>query len=250
MIYEEVIQKHLDPSRPKPQHEDLVDVLLRIQKDTNQAINISSKQIKGVLVDMFIAGTDTSAATLVWIMCELIRNPLVMRRVQVEVREVAKGKLKVEESDLPRLVYMKAVIKETWRLHPPVPLLVPRETLEECGVGGYRIPCKTRVLVDARLIGKDPKYWENPNEFQPERFLESSIDYRGKHFEFIPFGVGRRGCPGINFAVPIVEFALANLLFRFDWQLTPGEILDMDAEFGLTMIKKIPLCLLATCKSS
>ncbi|GAV93033.1 p450 domain-containing protein [Cephalotus follicularis] len=183
-------------------------------------------------------------------MSELIRNPLVMRRLQVEVREVTKGKLKVEESDLPRLVYMKVVIKETWRLHPPVPLLVPRETLEECTVGGYRIPCKTRVFVDARLIGKDPKYWENSHEFQHERFLESSIDFRGKHFEFISFGVGRRGCPGINFALPIIEFAFANVLFRFDWKLTPIEIFDMDAEFNLTMRNKIPLCLWSTFKNS
>lgn len=197
---------------------------------------------------MFFAGTDTTASTLVWTLTELIRNPSLMERAQAEVREVAKGRGKVEESDLRKLVYLELITKEALRLHPPAPLLVPRETTEDCTVGDYTIPVKTRVLVDVRSIGADPKYWENPNEFRPDKFLNSSIDFNGQHFEFLPFGVGRRGCPGSSFAILLVQLALANLLHCFDWELPDGmsiEDVDMEEEFGLTMFKKTPLCLVA-----
>jgi cytochrome P450 len=198
--------------------------------------------------DMFLAGTDTSSTILVWIMAELMRNPSVMQRAQDEIREAVKGKAKVEESDLQKLMYLKLVVKEGFRLHPPLPLLVPRETTESCTIEGYHIPAKTRVFVNARSIGRNPEYWKNPNEFKPERFLDSSIDFRGKHFELLPFGAGRRGCPGIDFAVQILELALANLLLRFDWELPHGlrrEDIDMEEAFGLSVHKKLPLCLVA-----
>ncbi|XP_062116101.1 cytochrome P450 71A9-like [Humulus lupulus] len=247
-FYDEVIEEHhhFDPGQTK--HEDVVDVLLQLQNDPNQALKINNDQIKGVIADLFNAGTDTTSAALVWIVAELILNPKAMKRAQEEVREVAKGKGLVEESQLSKLSYIKLVIKEGFRLHPPIPLLIPRETTEFCKVKGYDIPLGTRVFVNAGAIGRDLTYWEKPNEFWPERFIDSSIDYRGKHFELLPFGVGRRGCPGINFAVVLIELALANLLCRFDWELPNGmnrEDLDMDEVFGLTMNKKIPLCLVA-----
>ncbi|KAK9198137.1 hypothetical protein WN944_013320 [Citrus x changshan-huyou] len=219
---EEILQQHLDPRRPKPEHEDLVDVLVRIQKDSSQAVALSNEQIKSLLTDIFVAGTDTSSATLGWTMTELIRNPSVMRRAQNEVRGVVKGREVVEESDISELMYLKLVVKEALRLHPPAPLLVPRETTEDCRVGEYEIPSGTRVLINAKAIATDPEHWEHPFEFQPERFLNSSIDLKGNNFELIPFGVGRRGCPGMNFAMPLIELALANLLHRFDWKLPPG----------------------------
>ncbi|CAL8158281.1 unnamed protein product [Prunus armeniaca] len=244
----EVIEEHLDPRRPKPEHEDLVDVLLRVQRDPSQAVPLSNDQIKGVLTDMFIAGTDTSSATLVWTMAELIRNPLVLRKAQDEVRGVLKGKAKVEESDLSELMYLKLVLKESFRLHPAAPLLLPRETLKSCTIEGYKIPTTTMVFIHAKMIGKDPECWENPNEFWPERFLDSSIDYKGNHFELLPFGAGRRGCPGISFSVKLIELALANLLYRFDWELPHGvrrEDLDMEDAAGLVVSKKVPLFLAA-----
>uniref|UniRef100_A0A7N2MP31 Cytochrome P450 71A1 n=1 Tax=Quercus lobata TaxID=97700 RepID=A0A7N2MP31_QUELO len=247
-IYDKVIEEHLDPRRPEPEHENLVDVLLRVQKDSNQAIALSSDHIKGVLTDMFIAGTDTSSTILVWIMAELIRNPSVMQRAQTEVREAVKGKTKVEENHLSKLMYLKSIVKEGLRLHPPAPLLVPRETTDDCTIEGYHIPAKTRVFVNAKSIGTDPKYWKNQNEFLPERFLDSSVDFRGQHFELLPFGAGRRGCPGMNFAILIIELALANLLHRFDWELPHGirrQDLDMEEAIGLSMHKKVPLCLVA-----
>ncbi|XP_062116099.1 cytochrome P450 71A9-like [Humulus lupulus] len=247
-FYDKVIEEHhhFDPGNTK--HEDVVDVLLQLQNDPNQALKINNDQIKGVITDLFIAGTDTTSAALVWIMAELIMNPEAMKRAQEELREVTKRKGFVEESQLSKLNYIKLVIKEGFRLHPPVPLLVPRETTESCRMKGYDIPSGTRVFINTSEIGRDSKYWEKPNEFRPERFMESSVDYRGKHFELLPFGVGRRGCPGINFATVLIELALANLLCRFDWELPNGmkrEDMDMEEAFGLTMNKKIPLCLVA-----
>lgn len=198
---------------------------------------------------MLIAGSDTSAATLVWTMAELMRNPLVKRKAQEEVREVMKGKTKVEETDLPKFRYLKLVMKESLRLHPPAPLLVPRETQENCIIEGYEIQQNTRVFINAASISTDSKYWKNPYEFKPERFLDSSVDFKGKNFEFLPFGVGRRACPGINYSVLLIEIALANLLFLFDWTLPEGmltEDLDMEEALGITMHKKTPLCLVAS----
>ncbi|KAM6594504.1 hypothetical protein CsatA_002207 [Cannabis sativa] len=256
-FYDKVIEEHYhhfnNPNHNHTKHnEDVVDVLLQLQNDPNQALKINNNQIKGVITDLFIAGTDTTSASLVWIMAELMMNPEAMKRAQKEVREVANGKGFVEEIQLSKLNYIKLVIKEGLRLHPPVPLLVPRETTEFCRVKGYDIPSGTRVFVNAGEIGRDSNHWEKPNEFWPERFLEnsssSSIDYTGKHFELLPFGVGRRGCPGINFAAVLIELALANLLCRFDWELPNGmkrQDLNMEEVFGLTMNKKIPLCLVA-----
>ncbi|KAK4376030.1 hypothetical protein RND71_006707 [Anisodus tanguticus] len=249
--YDKVIEDHVNSSNWIKQRddEDLVDVLLRIQKDPNQVVPLKDSHIKGLLADIFIAGTDTSATTIEWAMAELILNPRVMKKVQQEVRQVAKGKRKVQETDLSKLVYLKLVIKETLRLRPPAPLLVPRVTTSSCKIMEYEIPAKTRVLINGTAIGTDPKYWENPLIFSPERFLNKETDYRGQHFEFLPFGAGRRGCPGINFSIPLVELAIANLLFHYDWSLPEGMLakdLDMEEASGITMHKKTPLCLVAS----
>ncbi|XP_043724704.1 cytochrome P450 71A9-like [Telopea speciosissima] len=248
-FYNKVIDEHLDPSKSKPQQEDLVNVLLRVQKDSTQGMSLTRDQIKGVLTDMFIAGTDTTAATVIWTMAELIRHPNTMKRTQEEVRRVIGRKQKVEENDLPRLNYLKLVVKEALRLHPPTPLLVPRETMEDCTIKGYDIQAKTRVFINARSIATDKKYWDNPEEFQPERFLHNSINFKGLDFELLPFGAGRRGCPGIDFSVVLIELVLANILHCFDWKLPSGvEVadLDMTEAVGLTMHKKSHLLLVAT----
>ncbi|KAA8544291.1 hypothetical protein F0562_022303 [Nyssa sinensis] len=131
---------------------------------------------------------------------------------------------------LHELKYLKSVIRETMRLHPPVPLLLPRESSEKCEINGYEIPAKTTVIVNAWAIGRDPKYWTEAERFQPERFLNSLIDFKGTDFEYIPFGAGRRICPGILFALPNIELPLAQLLYHFNWKLPSGlkqEELDM-----------------------
>ncbi|CAI9117420.1 OLC1v1018813C1 [Oldenlandia corymbosa var. corymbosa] len=247
-FFDKVITEHLDPNRARcREEEDIVDVLLRLQRNSSQPNRPTDEHVKGVLADVLAAGSDTSAATLEWTMAELIRNPSVMKKAQMEIREICEGKDKVEETDLAKLKYLKCVVKESLRMHPPLPLLIPRETLEDCIVGGYTIPAKTRVFLNVTAISNDPKCWDNPEEFNPERFLDSGVDFRGQNFELLPFGAGRRSCPGINFAVPLVELALANLLLVFDWVTPEGivaEDLDMEEGLGLTVHKKTPLCLM------
>ncbi|KAL1542024.1 cytochrome P450 71A9-like [Salvia divinorum] len=245
-FFERVIGEHRDRTAADSGDGNIIDVLLRVQKESE----LTDDQLKAILLDVFVAGTDTSAATIVWTMTELIRNPTVKRKAQREVRELAKGKPMVEESDLPRLSYLKQVIKESFRLHPPVPM-VPRETTAPCAIDGgrYHIPAKTRVFFNLAALSADLAVWENPSKFSPERFEDSEVDFRGKHFELLPFGAGRRGCPGINFSIPVVELAVANLLFRFDWKLPEGisaEEVDMNESLGIVMHKKTPLCLIAT----
>ncbi|XP_020676090.1 cytochrome P450 71A1-like [Dendrobium catenatum] len=220
---------------------DFIDVMLQLKNDTGTAFVLTNEQIKAILLDMIAAGTDTSFAVLDWSMVELIRNPLVMKKVQDEVRGIAHGEERVREEHLGKLSYLKAVIKEVLRLHPPIPLLLPRESLQDCQILEYNIPKETRVLINAWAIGRDEVYWKEPHEFKPERFLSGDVDYKGNDFHYIPFGAGRRICPGILFAISIVELALANLFFRFDWKLPSGiscESIIMDDSMGLTTTRR------------
>jgi len=196
--------------------------------------------------DLYGAGSKTSAITLQWAMSELIRNPKAMKKAQAEVRSILNGKPKVTEDDLGEMKYLKLVIKETLRLHPPAPLLIPRESMESCKILGYDVPKGTTVLVNAWAIGRDPRYWEDADEFKPERFESISVDFRGTDFEYIPFGAGRRICPGIPFAQANMELVLAALLYHFDWKVASGmkpSELDMAEEMGLTIRRKNSLLL-------
>ncbi|GAU25684.1 hypothetical protein TSUD_266110 [Trifolium subterraneum] len=197
---------------------------------------------------MLVAAIDTTSATLVWAITALIRNPRVMKKVQEEIRNYGGKKDFLDENEIQNFPYMKAVIKETLRLYLPAPLLVPRESREECTISGYNIPANTIVYVNAWAIQRDPNIWKNPEEFYPERFLESSINFLGQDFELIPFGAGRRICPGMSLGVASIEIILANLLFSFDWKLPDGLVIDdIDIEMlpGITQHKKNPLCLVA-----
>ncbi|KAH7837923.1 hypothetical protein Vadar_019602 [Vaccinium darrowii] len=170
-----------------------------------------------------------------------------MKKAQQEVRNKAGNRGAIDENDLQEYPYLQAVIKETMRLHPPAPLLIPHETTQKCNISGYEIRPKTVVHVNAWAIGRDHESWENPEIFSPGRFIGSSVDFRGKDFKLIPFGAGRRGCPGLNMGVAVVEFALANLLYWFNWELPDGmkrEDIDTDVKPGITMHKKNPLCAL------
>lgn len=182
-------------------------------------------------------------------MAELIKNPEMMKRAQSEVREAVCENATVKETDLPKFIYLKSIIKETLRFHPPVPLLLPRESMEECTIKGYTIPAKTRAIVNYWAIARDPAKWENPEEFDPIRFMGSEIDHKGRNFEYIPFGSGRRICPGISYAAVSMELSLSALLFHFDWRLPEGEMaaeMDMGETFGLTMFKSSGLKLVPT----
>ncbi|XP_024029890.1 cytochrome P450 71D9 [Morus notabilis] len=219
----------------------LLDVLLNLQENGDLAVPLEDPNIKAILLDIFVAGSDTSSTVLEWAMLEMLRDPRVMEKAQAEVRQVFGGKGKVDETCLHELKYLKLIIKETMRLHPPGPLLLPRESKEDCVINGYYIPAKTKVIINAWAIGRDPNHWTDPEQFYPERFVDSSVDFKGTNFEFIPFGAGRRMCPGITFAMADIEHPLAALLFHFDWRLPGGtahENLDMTEHFGVTVGRK------------
>ncbi|KAK4356807.1 hypothetical protein RND71_022417 [Anisodus tanguticus] len=245
-FYEQLIEQHLNPNRPKSMEGDIIDLLLQLRKEQSTPIDLTLDNIKAILMNIFVGGTDTSTATVVWAMTALIKNPKVMKKVQAEIRESVGKKSIVNEDDVQNLPYFKAVIKETFRLYPPVPLLVARETMQKSILEGYEIKPKTIIHVNSWAIARDPEIWENPEEFIPERFLNSSIDFKGQDFELIPFGAGRRGCPGIALGVATVDLMLSNLLYAFNWELPCGmkkEDVDMDVLPGITMHKKNDLCL-------
>ncbi|KAI4296029.1 hypothetical protein L6164_036019 [Bauhinia variegata] len=200
--------------------------------------------------DVFAAGSDTSATTLEWVMSEIMKNDRVRKKVQTELREALGGKKTIHETDLEQLNYLKLVIKEALRLHPPAPLLLPRECRESCTVDGYEIPIKTQVIINGWALGRDPEYWRDADSFIPERFQGSSIDFKGSNFEFIPFGAGRRICPGLSFGLANIELPLAKLLYHFDWELPNGmksEDLDMTEAYGFIAGRKDNLYLIPTC---
>ncbi|XP_059654600.1 3-beta-hydroxylase-like [Cornus florida] len=230
--------------------EDLVDVLIEIQRDSSTtAFPLHRDSIKALILDMFVGGTDTSSAVIEWEMTELLRHPKVMKKLQNEVRGIAKGKDDITEDDLEKMHYLKAVIRESMRLHAPVPFLMPREAIQDVSVMGYDIAAGTQVLINVWAIARDPLLWEDAEVFRPDRFLNTSIDYKGNDFKFLPFGAGRRGCPGIHFAEPINELALAKLVHKFDFTL-PGGARDEDMALiegtGQTLSKKYPLLVVAT----
>ncbi|KAL5133068.1 Cytochrome P450 83B1 [Glycine soja] len=250
-LYQEVIDEHMDPNRKIPEYEDIVDVLLRLKKQGSLSIDLTNDHIKAVLMNMLVAATDTTAATTVWAMTALLKNPRVMKKVQEEIRTLGGKKDFLDEDDIQKFPYFKAVIKETLRLYLPAPLLMQRETNEACIIDGYEIPAKTIIYVNAWAIHRDPKAWKDPEEFSPERFLDITIDLRGKDFELIPFGAGRRICPGMHMAIASLDLILANLLNSFDWELPERmreEDIDTEMLPGITQHKKNPLYVLAKCR--
>lgn len=171
-----------------------------------------------------------------------------MKKVQDEIDALVGKSRKVEESDLSELPFLAAVVKETFRLHPAAPLLLPHESIEPCKLLGYEIPAKTRLYVNVWAIGRDPSEWVNPSEFTPERFVGSEVDVSGQHFGLLPFGSGRRMCPGMALGLTVIQFTLARLLHSFDFSLPSpekAEDLDMSETFGLTITKTQPLRLTA-----
>ncbi|KAK7308527.1 hypothetical protein VNO77_42138 [Canavalia gladiata] len=247
-----IINEHKEAKSKEGQgeaEEDLVDVLLKFEQDygDNQDICLTINNIKAIIENIFAAGGETSATTIDWTMAEMIKDPTVMKKAQAEVRKVFNMKGRVDETCIDEMKYLKSVVKETLRLRPPVPLLLPRECGQACEINGYHIPPKSKVIVNAWAIGRDPNYWTEPERFYPERFIDTSIDYKGSNFEYIPFGAGRRICPGSKFALKNVELALALLLYHFDWKLPNGmknEDLDMTEQFGLTVRRRDDLHLI------
>ncbi|XP_054813221.1 cytochrome P450 71A1-like [Prosopis cineraria] len=240
----QVVAEHKYGTRNN-ENKDIVDILLQLQHDArdDDDLGLSLDSIKAILLDLFAGGSETTSTTLEWAMAELMRHPEKMKKAQEEVRTVVekkkKNKSRIDEDDVSQMSYLKCVVKETLRLHNP-PALITRETNSTVKLGGYDIPPQTMVTVNAWAIQRDHDQWERPEEFVPERFENSKVDFKGQNFQFIPFGFGRRGCPGLLFGVASIEYTLSNLLYWFDWKL-PEEDIDMSETIGLTVNKKLPL---------
>lgn len=177
-------------------------------------------------------------------MAELLRNPEKLAKAKNELRGLL-GKdwmEKAEEFDISNFPYLQAVVKESLRLHPPGPLVAPHKTESEINIVGFRVPKNAQVFINLWAMGRDPKVWPNPTTFMPERFLERDIDVRD--FEFMPFGAGRRICPGLPLASRVVPLVLASLIYTFDWKLADGlkpEDVDMTEKFCFSLHKAKPL---------
>ncbi|KAL0424424.1 UNVERIFIED_CONTAM: cytochrome [Sesamum radiatum] len=183
---------------------------------------------------------DTSTTAIEWALSELIRHPQLMKKLQEELETVVGMDQMVEESHLHRLKYLDFVVKETLRLHPVGPLLIPHESMEDCVIDSYHVPKGSRVIVNVWAIGRDPNAWPEPGVFKPERFIGSNIDLRGHDFQLLPFGSGRRSCPGLQLALTMVQLVIAQLVHCFDWQLPNGmqpSDLDMSEHFGLVVAR-------------
>ncbi|KAJ4718807.1 Cytochrome P450 [Melia azedarach] len=250
-ILEDIVTKHKTKRNATAignDEEDIVDTLLNYAEVDSTDFYITINQIKAIVLDLFSAGSETSSVVIDWAMAELLKNPRVMKKAQEEVEEACKGKSKIEEADIQSLQYLHLVIKETFRLHPPVPL-VTRLSSKTCEINGYTIPANSNVVINAYALGRDPTIWTNPECFQPERFEGSSIDFKGNNFELLPFGSGRRICPGISFAITSIELAVSQLLYHFDWELASGielEDLDMTETFSTVTRRKSHLNVIAT----
>ncbi|CAN1826812.1 Cytochrome P450 84A1 [Linum perenne] len=217
---------------------DMVDELLAFYQNDNVDQPLTKHNIKAIIMDVMFGGTETVASVIEWAMAELLKSLDDLKCVQQELSNVVGLNRHVEERDLDKLTFLKCILKETLRLHPPIPLLL-HETAEDTEwVSGYFIPKRSRVMVNAYAIARDPNSWVNPNEFYPARFMKEGMpDFKGSNFEFLPFGSGRRSCPGMQLGLYAIELGIAHLLHSFDWELPNGmkpNQVDMSDAFGLT----------------
>ncbi|PSS15640.1 Cytochrome P450 93A3 like [Actinidia chinensis var. chinensis] len=257
-MMERIISEHEDTRRKMKREscdggervKDLLHILMDIAEDETSDMKLSKENIKAFILDIFAAGSDTSAITTEWALAELINHPNIMEKARKEIDTVVGSSRLVQESDIQNLPYLQAIVKETLRLHPTGPLIV-RESTEDCTVMGYHVPAKTRLFVNVWAIGRDPNHWQDPLEFRPERFVsedgsgKNQLDVRGQHFHLLPFGSGRRGCPGTSLALQVVQTSLAAIVQCFDWKVSDGRntngSVNMEEGLGLTLPRAHPL---------
>ncbi|TYJ41464.1 hypothetical protein E1A91_A03G023100v1 [Gossypium mustelinum] len=249
-LLESVIELRMNTVTEKETSEqkfDFLQLLLDLHKNQDSPSSLTMNQVKGLLMDIVVGATDTTSTTTEWVMAEVMQHPEIMEKVKKELTDVVGVNDIIEEFHLPNLSYLNAVIKETFRLHPPLPLLIPRCSAQSLTVGGYTIPKgSNKVYLNMWCIHMDPNIWDNPSEFRPERFLDEpgKFNFLGNDFRYMPFGSGRRCCPGITLAEKMLSFILASLLHSFEWKLPQGEQLDLSSKFGIVIKKKNPLRLI------
>ncbi|CAA0831866.1 Flavonoid 3-monooxygenase [Striga hermonthica] len=249
---EEIIEQHLEKKKKmegENKREDFVDTMLSIMESGEAGFEFDQRHMKAVLLDLLIAGMDTSSSAIEWTLSELIRHPQVTKKLQKELESVVGSAHMVDEHHLDSLHYLDAVIKEAQRLHPVAPLLIPHESTQDCTIEGFHIPKRSRLLVNVWAIGRDPDVWPDPEKFSPERFIGSKIDLRGHDFQLLPFGSGRRSCPGLQLGLTVVKLIVAQLMHCFDWELPNGMLacdLDMSEHFGLVTAREKHLMAIPT----
>ncbi|CAO2163749.1 unnamed protein product [Urochloa humidicola] len=232
------------------QGDSLLSVLLRIRDKGELEVSFDTISIKAIIADMFVGGTETTSSAVEWVMSELMRNPEAMVKAQVEVRRVFDNKSPQDhEGVMDELYYTRMVIKESMRLNPVLPLLIPHLCRETCDISGFEVTKGTRVIINAWAMARSPEYWHDAEKFRPERFEDGMIDYKGSRFEYLPFGIGRRRCPGDTFGLAVLELMVARLLYYIEWSLPDGmrpDEINMDMHVGSTARRKEPLHLVAS----
>nr|AGI98132.1 cytochrome P450 [Narcissus tazetta] len=246
-FWDRVLDEHNERRKEEGERfeaKDMVDVLLQIADDPGLEVKLTRDSVKAFTQDLIGGGTETSATTIEWATAELVKHPEIIEKATEELDRVVGKTRWVEEKDIQSLPYLESVIKETMRLHPVLPLLIPRLAREDSTYEGYDIPAGTRVFVNVWSIGRDPSMWDDPEEFRPERFIGKEISLKGQNYELLPFGAGRRMCPGYPLGLREIQMSLANLLHGFVWKLPDGmteEELNMEEGFGLATPRKVPL---------
>ncbi|KAK6792317.1 hypothetical protein RDI58_011398 [Solanum bulbocastanum] len=248
-FYEYVLENHKAKRQAEENYipKDMVDAMLHLADDPNLEIELTTDSMMGLIHDLVGGGTDTTATTIEWAFQELLRRPNIIEKAHQELDRAIGRERWVEEEDFSQLPYIDAIIKETFRLHPLCALLPPHYSVEDCNVAGYEIPKGTTVFVSAWSLGRNPKYWDRPEEFIPERFIENNMDIKGQNFALLPFSSGRRRCPGYSLGMKVVRTTMANLLHGFNWKLagdTKPEDISMEEIYGLTIHPKKPISLI------
>ncbi|CAJ1973349.1 unnamed protein product [Sphenostylis stenocarpa] len=229
--------------------QDLMDVLLGLVEEGEEFDgHDGDATVKATCLALILAGSDTTTGTMLWALSLLVNNREILSKAVHELDTEIGSEKMVEISDLKKLQYLQAIIKETLRLYPAAPLNMPHESMENCIVGGYDVPSGTRLLTNISKLHRDPSVYPNPLEFCPERFLttHNEVDLKGQHFELIPFGAGRRMCPGLSFSLQLLQLTLATLLHGFDVATCDGGPVDMLERIGLTNTRASPLHLILT----
>ncbi|KAL2337425.1 hypothetical protein Fmac_011871 [Flemingia macrophylla] len=217
---------------------DVLDSMLELMLEDNS--QVTRPHVLHLFIDLFVAGIDTTSSSIEWAMTELLRNPKKLDKVRKEIQQILVKGQHIEESHISKLPYLQSVVKETFRLHPPLPTLLPRKSEVDFELCGFMVPKSAQILVNIWAMGRDSSIWTNPDQFRPERFLESDIDFKGQDFELIPFGAGRRICPGLPLASRTIHVVLASLLYNYDWKLMDGqrpEYIDTSENYGISLHK-------------
>nr|BAJ95312.1 predicted protein [Hordeum vulgare subsp. vulgare] len=261
---DKIIDEHVERGKnPDDVDADMVDDMLAFLSeakpkeadgdDLQNTLRLTRDNIKAMIMDVMFGGTETVASGIEWAMAEMMQSPNELRRLQEELADVVGLDRNVDESDLDKLPFLKCVIKETLRLHPPIPIL-HHENAKDCVVGGYSVPQGSSIMINVFDIGRNAKVWKDADMFRPSRFMAvegeaAKVDFKGNCFEFLPFGSGRRSCPGMTLGIYSLEFAVAQLAHGFNWALPDGmkpSELDMTDIFGLTAPRATRLCAVPT----